>query len=362
LVFEELIENLVRLDKQVAARDGAIGSDIVAEAKAISGALNALEGRVAALSGGARENSFLKITEARKRLAEVQKAMDGLGDAIGYVRKSVGKWKAEFALNIEIEGAEPARAVLRERSGKAAWEIGRVRPEALRAPITAPPAPTGFGTASALFVNSMGMKFVRVPGATILISIWETRVQDFKSFRSSTNGEQNHPVVNVSWEDAKAFCEWLSQKEGKLYRLPTDHEWSLAAGIGGREIATASPSEKNAKIEGVYPWGTQWPPPQGAGNFASGNDYSDAHLGTAPVGSYHMNGFGGFDLSGNVWEWCEDWYDGDHKFRVLRGGSWCNRSEVVLQSSSRLYVTPTYRHDTVGFRVALEVGKENRSL
>ena len=87
--------------------------------------------------------------------------------------------------------------------------------------------------------------------------------------------ENNHPVLNVSWNDATAYCRWLTMTErgaGKLpsgfeYRLPTDVEWSEAVGIGGKETG-ATPRDKNAKVENVYPWGTQFPPPPGAGNFA----------------------------------------------------------------------------------------------
>ena len=77
------------------------------------------------------------------------------------------------------------------------------------------------------------------------------------------------PVVNVSWEDAKAFCGWLSGKEGygKRYRLPTDHEWSCAVGIGDRENADATPKSKDNRMADVFPWGEQWPPPDDAGNY-----------------------------------------------------------------------------------------------
>jgi len=130
-------------------------------------------------------------------------------------------------------------------------------------------------------------------------------------------------VVNVTWGEAQAFCEWLSKKEGKTYRLPTDHEWSLAVGIGDREDANARPKDKAMKIPWVFPWGTQWPPPLGAGNYAGeeanlfGADfmvierYRDNHPFTSPVGSYWANSLGIYDLGGNVWEWCDDQYRTD---------------------------------------------------
>jgi hypothetical protein len=106
------------------------------------------------------------------------------------------------------------------------------------------------------FVNSLGMKFVAVPGTNVLFSVWETRVKDYQAFCDATGRSwekprfqqtADNPAVNVSWEDAKAFCEWLSGKEGKGYRLPMDHEWSSAVGIGGRENAGATPKSKDMK-------------------------------------------------------------------------------------------------------------------
>ncbi|RFC48594.1 MAG: Formylglycine-generating enzyme, required for sulfatase activity, contains SUMF1/FGE domain [Verrucomicrobia bacterium] len=215
-------------------------------------------------------------------------------------------------------------------------------------------------TAKAPFTNPLGMKFVPVPGTKILMSIWETRVRDFRAFRADTEGESDHPVVEVSWEDAQAFCQWLSRREGKTYRLPTDHEWSLAVGIGGWENATASPADKDGVIEGVYPWGTTWPPPNGAGNYDSSFN-CDRFDGTAPVGSFAANPLGLFDLGGNVWEWCEDWYQSGQTLRVLRGGSWCNSTVISLRSSRRNRDAPTFRYDDIGFRVVLELGSGGKA-
>ncbi len=133
--------------------------------------------------------------------------------------------------------------------------------------------------------NSLGMKFVPVQNTQVLFCIWETRVQDYASYAQANLGinwewqepgfEQGpmHPVVNVNWEDAQVFCQWLTnkdQQEGRIspqqrYRLPTDEEWSWAVGLPKEEGAT--PEEKDGKIKDHYPWGKQWPPPQGAGNY-----------------------------------------------------------------------------------------------
>jgi formylglycine-generating enzyme required for sulfatase activity len=149
------------------------------------------------------------------------------------------------------------------------------------------------------------------------------------------------------------------------YRLPADHEWSCAIGIGEEEQASASPREKDGKVQD-FPWdasGKKWPPPRGAGNY-SGDEikgflnrllgkidgYQDSHPFTAPVGSFSENGLGLFDLSGNVWEWCEDWYDNEEKSRVLRGGSWYNDVPEYLRSSYRGFHSPGYRNDYYCFR------------
>ena len=248
--------------------------------------------------------------------------------------------------------------------------------------------------------NSLGQKFVPVPGTSVLFCIWETRVQDFEAFVQATgyNAEAGmhsrfgaeltwkpkgdtwrapgfaqsplHPVCGVNWEDAKAFCLWLTakeRKEGKLaanqeYRLPTDSEWSLAVGLPPEGLG--SPKDKNAQVPDVYPWGTQYPPPARAGNFASEGDdvgwqidgYADGAQRTAQVGSYTPNALGIYDLSGNLWEWCEDAFEPGSVARVLRGASWINDGPWNLLSSNRGHGTSTARQDGRGFRCVLATG------
>ena len=96
-----------------------------------------------------------------------------------------------------------------------------------------------------VFTNTLGMEFVPVKAAPgILFCRWETRVKDFRTFCEDTDRVHegpafpqgdDHPVVNVSYNDAMEFCAWLSEKEGKKYRLPKDHEWSAAVGIAQKE-------------------------------------------------------------------------------------------------------------------------------
>jgi formylglycine-generating enzyme required for sulfatase activity len=235
----------------------------------------------------------------------------------------------------------------------------------LRAKIAAYYGPTK----DAPWENSLGMKFVPVPGTDVLFSIWDTRVQDYQVFVSESRREwpkpkfeqgPTHPAVNVTWEDAKAFCEWLTKKEqgeGRLdssqsYRLPTDAEWSIAVGLGREHGET--PAEKDGKTEGVYPWGNQWPPPHGAGKYRSTAN-GDENRNTTPVGSFEANGFGLYDMGGNVCQWCEDLYRPSGQERVLRGASWSNHDPDHLLSSRRFSHLPSHRGRSDGFRCVLSV-------
>jgi formylglycine-generating enzyme required for sulfatase activity len=226
----------------------------------------------------------------------------------------------------------------------------------------------------------------------VLFCIWDTRVQDYEVFVRATKHEwrkpefvqgPTHPATNVSWEDAQAFCTWLTDREHKTgelnpnqrYRLPSDHEWSCAVGVGDKEDPTQLPVAKRGKIEDVYPWGTEWPIPEKAGNYASEElkplmaagkyadvkevnaGYHDGFANTSPVGSYPANRFGLYDMGGNVWQWCEDWMDESHKDRVLRGSSWKGRLRVSLLSSNRFRYIPTYRFDDFGFRCVVSASE-----
>jgi hypothetical protein len=223
------------------------------------------------------------------------------------------------------------------------------------------------------FVNSLGMKLVPVPGTKVLFSIWDTRIRDYRAYAEATPGvdvswknmwfkqEEDHPVVRVNWNEANAFCAWLTQRERKEekigqdqeYRLPTDKEWSVAVGTS------------------KYPWGDQWPPPVGAGNYHPSLKV-DNYDNTSPVGSFRANQYGLYDMGGNVWQWCEDWYrsgmnpkalldkfsfikddGGGEQYRVVRGGSWYCRDPELLMSWSRSRVAPGERNGTRGFRCVL---------
>ena len=200
------------------------------------------------------------------------------------------------------------------------------------------------------------------------MSVWETRVQDFAVYAKESGVQlekpdfaqgPTHPVVNVSWEEAKKFAEWLSKKEGREYRLPTDEEWSVEVGLG-REKGV-SPRAKEENGGDVYPWGGSYPPGKGDGNYYT-NLYTggsrtadDGYKNTAPVGSFAANRLGIFDMGGNVLEWCEDLLEPGSPFRVLRGASWIDITSVYLRSACRYGGRPTDRDDRLGFRVVVGV-------
>lgn len=232
--------------------------------------------------------------------------------------------------------------------------------------------------------NGIGMRFAPL-GQDLMVSIWETRVRDYELFvreadravpRSPDFSQSpDHPVVNVSRDDAQAFCAWLTDRERlreriaqtHLYRLPTDLEWSLMAGLVEEE--GLSPGWRYARKQRVYPWGINWPEDQVMGNFAdlSAADtprvsrdrtipgYDDGHAYTAPVGSFPVSATGLYDLSGNVQEWVEDEYSklGQNALGVLRGGGWTTYQSDDLFTGSRNAVPPNFQDDIYGFRVVL---------
>ena len=196
------------------------------------------------------------------------------------------------------------------------------------------------------FVNSLGMKFVPVPGTDLLVCMHETRKQDFAAFakddprvhdmwKSPTYGNSavstgdNHPVVCMSWYDADAFCDWLSKKEGRNYRLPTDREWCLAAGISDDLNAVEARDANSFPVERA----------------------SNTSVADSPVMSLKPNKNGIFDLAGNIAEWCADALPTGGENQVLRGGMWDS-----LQGKSGFQQNgdgPTQHRPYTGFRCIL---------
>jgi formylglycine-generating enzyme required for sulfatase activity len=178
--------------------------------------------------------------------------------------------------------------------------------------------------------------------------------------------DENHPVVNVTWNDAVAMAGWLSRTEGHAYRLPTEAEWEYAARAGTRtRYCSGDDPESLQKVANVFdadaaPNWKKW-----AGYALAGHD---GHAFTAPVGSFAPNAFGLYDMHGNAWEWTADWHD-DHYYanspvddpkgpptgsvRVRRGGSWHTWS-FYARSSFRNWNSPGTRYTLVGMRLARE--------
>lgn len=176
----------------------------------------------------------------------------------------------------------------------------------------------------------------------------------------------DHPVINLCWHDAVAFCEWLSRTEGQTYRLPTEAEWEYACRAG-----TTTPWSTGADFDSV----------QGSGNICDASlraaypfakwtvEWSDGYTFTAPVGRFQPNAFGLYDMHGNVFEWCSDeWLlqdyagklidDPDEKSekgsRIVRGGSFLSLT-TFTRSADRVGLVDTMRNCIVGFRVVREI-------
>ena len=198
------------------------------------------------------------------------------------------------------------------------------------------------------------------------IAYFEGRKPEYSWRNPGFPQDDSHPVVNVSWNDAVAFCQWLSRKEGRTYHLPTEAQWEYAcrAGTTTRFHNGADP-EALAKVAALNDIKT-------AALFPQWKKYaiaaSDGYEFTAPVGSFQPNAFGLFDMHGNVWEWCADWYGEDYYtksptldppgpesggVRVRRGGSW-HSWPLYMRASFRNWNSPDTRYVLVGFRVACD--------
>jgi len=173
----------------------------------------------------------------------------------------------------------------------------------------------------------------------------------------------DHPVLLVSWHDAMAFCDWLSEREGRRYRLPTEAEWEYAARAGSTTPwSTGDDPRTLARMANIADESLQGV----MGAAIAHEQWSDGFPFTAPVGSFAPNAFGLYDMHGNVWEWCADVWDdayfltaahedpllpGASGFRAIRGGGWIDRAERA-RSAQRVWFDPAFRYCLLsGFRV-----------
>jgi len=208
-----------------------------------------------------------------------------------------------------------------------------------------------------------GTKWEKTPGAS-----WQN---------PGFHQEDDHPVVNVSWNDAMAFCNWLGQTEHRHYRLPTEAEYEYCCRAG----ATTA-----------FPWGDNPENGKGWANCAdqsakarypdwSAFNWSDGYIFTSPVAHYQPNALGLYDLIGNAWEWCSDWYgpypttnatdpQGPTETqattfpaspttpagpqRVMRGGSW-HSAYAHARSANRDHESPDFRNCIKGFRLVMDI-------
>ena len=206
------------------------------------------------------------------------------------------------------------------------------------------------------------------PATTVRGDAFEGRNPRYSWQNPGFDQTPDHPVLNVTWNDAVAMARWLSGREAAVYRLPTEAEWEYACRAGSKQryagsddptslLRTANTFDADAA--------RNWPKWQ-----AQALPGSDGFAFTAPVGSFAPNAFGLYDMLGNAWEWTSDWHSdtyyaesprndpqgpADGRVRVRRGGSW-HTWALYARCAYRNWNTPQTRYTLVGFRLVREVG------
>jgi formylglycine-generating enzyme required for sulfatase activity len=212
--------------------------------------------------------------------------------------------------------------------------------------------------------NEQPIRKVYVEG--LYLDKTEVTVAEFRDFCIATKrkmpeqpdwNQENHPVVNVTWNEARAYAEWAGK------RLPTEAEWEYVASGGSEDYEYVYQNSQmygknyeNIADESMRRVKFQFPVVSG---------YDDGYVYTSPAGLFAPNKFGIYDLNGNVLEWCQDWYGDQYdseqvknpkgpsegRYKVIRGASW-NRSGTYMRTSYRTFYSMTVRFDFLGFRCA----------
>lgn len=305
-------------------------------------------------------------------LAEAMEARKETGaDAITLLREAAQSMQAEAGKYLQVELSFNATVLSAVMGGNGS--AAPAAPASATVAMVQSSRTPREATTEKPFINSLGMRFVpvKVVGEkggekTLLFSTWETRNKDLLQYYrhigwgrmwETLDGSMTCPSGSITWQKARQFCDWLSKQENRRYRLPTDHEWSCAVGIGHLEKASASPNAKDAVVNAL-PWTGGLENANGKGNFSSAARM-DTFDTAAPVGSFPPNSLGLYDLAGNLWEWCEDNYDparsGPEAPHVLRGASYENFGGMLLSSRRGSLPHSSFEAEDVGFRCVLEV-------
>jgi formylglycine-generating enzyme required for sulfatase activity len=214
----------------------------------------------------------------------------------------------------------------------------------------------------ARFISATGHRAPSVHALPLVVTAGNTEREDM--FRRTSEGyawrdgqapreRMDHPVTLVQWNDAVAYCAWLSSVTGRVFRLPTEAEWEKTCRGGHRGLS--------------YPWGERFD--RAMVKFLE-EPANRGKYGTTPCRAFPPNGYGVFDIVGNVWEWVQDWYapvayaaprrsnpggPATGRLRIVRGGGWLSADVRMLRCSHRHKVPPDTYSYAIGFRIAASV-------
>ncbi|MFQ5645719.1 MAG: SUMF1/EgtB/PvdO family nonheme iron enzyme [bacterium] len=199
-----------------------------------------------------------------------------------------------------------------------------------------------------VYVKSFWMCRYPVTNAEYALFVEESGHEKPAFFDNKDFSKKKQPAVGIGWDDANAYCAWLSQKKGFTFRLPTEAEWEKAGkGTDDRK----------------YPWGNNW-------ELDRCNNNENRSRRTCGVGNFKFgtSPYRLFNMAGNVWEWCQDWYDKNYytvssytdpqgpssgKKKIIRGGSWKDNGNA-MRVSKRCCADPGFKADNIGFRFLME--------